>query len=104
MSNQHLIHPTQFRPGRPSLATRAAFFILLGSLGASILAIAISLPGCACPERVTLKAVKSALEVVGEEYLRYIEADPRLDAADRVTRTRTLGLIHQAILETEKTR
>jgi hypothetical protein len=83
-------HP--FRPSRgrlPHLVGVALLFFVL-------------MAGCACPERVTLKAVKPAVALLGAEYVRYVQADERLTPDERVTRIRTLELIQKALAETKR--
>lgn len=67
------------------------------SLVGGVVALA-ALTGCPCIPCSTVEPMRYSLEVLGEEYRAYVEADPTLDDAQRARRLAHLAE-HEALLE-----
>jgi hypothetical protein len=57
------------------------------------------LPGCGTLGKEFVGAVDASWQVIGPEYTSYVAADPKLDAATKLTRARTAELLSKLIAE-----
>ncbi len=67
-----------------------------------VLLLCVLLPGCAAgPDPTFTQAARDYQSAVAPEYLRYVEADPALDAAAKARRQATVARFEEAIVVRE---
>jgi len=58
--------------------------------------------GCGTLDKEFVAAVDASWQAIGPEYTSYVAADPKLDAATKLTRQRTAELLTKLIEEGKK--